>query len=140
MALEKTAYHLKVEFNDGVTTHNFCAKGKRLPSYTLGEKLDTSTDCSGRVKQFLSADQYEITDMELTLPLDLCLIDQLRKIISTIGTLTITSTYTGVTVTFVNVWISEVTPSELDLDGMGTFTVTFEFGGGIAGTPSLTGC
>jgi len=35
--------------------------------------------------------------------------------------------------------ISSVIPSAIELDGMGTFDVTFEFGGGVAGVPSLSG-
>jgi len=141
MAKEKTAFHLKVSFEDSLATnHTFCAAGKTLPGYQLGDKLDTTTDCSGPVKEFLSADQYEITDMVLTIPLDLCLIDELRALISDIGTLTITSTYTGAIVQFTGAWIASVIPSAIELDGMGTFDVTIEFGGGLAGVPALSGC
>jgi hypothetical protein len=141
MALEKTAFHLKVSFVDSLSAaHTFCAAGKTLPGYQLGDKLDTTTDCSGPIKEYLSADQYEITDMVLTLPLDLCEMDTLRQLISDIGILTITSTYTSVAVVYTGAWISSVIASAIELDGQGTYDVTFEFGGGIAGAPAVSGC
>ena len=138
---EKTAFNIKVSFEDSLgTVHDFCAAGKTPPGYQLGDKLDTTTDCSGPIKEFLEADQYEITDMTLTIPLDFCLIEELRALISDHGILTITSTYTNVTVTYDGAWISAITPSAIELDGMGTFDVVFQFAGGLAGVPSLSGC
>jgi hypothetical protein len=135
MAIEKTGFNLKITLG----SKQFCAKGKKLPTYTADEKIDITTDCLAvPIREFLAGDLYTIEDLEVTTPLDMKLADDLRQLINQPDTLIIGSTYTSSTLTIENAWISKVDMGSADIGSGAEMTIAISFGGGAAGEPTLT--
>jgi len=139
MAKEKSGYNINFSFTPAAgTAIPFCGKSKQVPGVSGQDKIDMNTDCADEIMEFEPSDQYEITDAKVTVIYDMDLMETLRGAMYKKGTLTISSKYTTKTTTLDNMWINNVEPGDVDLNGNPTMDVTFVSGGGANGEPVVS--